>query len=89
MDPTLGEIDVIFDPTVMYNPFVLISPNYKCLKLRLYWPLHAPPYINVKVLAVSFASITFSNLNFVLSELLTIIALKSVFYNEYIKLPWN
>jgi len=45
--------------------------------------------MNVKVLVVSFAAITFSILNFVLSEVLTIIAVKSFFCKVYKKLFYS
>ena len=86
MEPVFGDIDVIFEPTVSVNPFVLMSPYQLCLTTRLYQPLHDPPNINVKVFAVSFAAITLRILNIVLSELFTIIAVKSFFCKVYKKL---
>ena len=52
-------------------------------------PLHDPPNMNVNVFAVSLTAITLSILNIELSEVLTIIAVKSFFCNVYKKLFWR
>ena len=59
MEPLVGDTVVTFEPTVSSRADVSIRPKTACLMLMEYWPVQAPPNMQVNVFVASFTSITF------------------------------